>query len=201
MTRWPIFVLAILVSDAWNASAQDHLEPERGSVHETEAGLRSELALHQALLKDAASQYRARVFCEPFGPKWVVTLACDEGDRPTYFVEYAGFEERKEGGYRVRKERASLDREAAEAVQEVWLRMLREARFPDVPRTGADGVIKHVMPPNTWNCAFGSDNGESDDDAITAGGRHPGGVNSAFCDGSVHFCQELRQSEHVVGAQ
>ncbi len=45
----------------------------------------------------------------------------------------------------------------------------------------------HVMPPNTWNCAFGSDNGDSDDDAITASSRHPGGVNSAFCDGSVHF--------------
>jgi prepilin-type N-terminal cleavage/methylation domain-containing protein/prepilin-type processing-associated H-X9-DG protein len=45
----------------------------------------------------------------------------------------------------------------------------------------------HVMTPNTWNCSFGGDNGDSDDDAITAGSRHPGGVNSVFCDGSVRF--------------
>jgi prepilin-type processing-associated H-X9-DG protein len=45
----------------------------------------------------------------------------------------------------------------------------------------------HVMPPNTYNCAYGGDNGDSDDDAITAGSRHPGGVNSLFCDGSVRF--------------
>jgi prepilin-type N-terminal cleavage/methylation domain-containing protein/prepilin-type processing-associated H-X9-DG protein len=45
----------------------------------------------------------------------------------------------------------------------------------------------HVMTPNTYNCAFGGDNGDSDDDAITAGSRHPGGVNAAICDGSVRF--------------
>jgi prepilin-type processing-associated H-X9-DG protein len=45
----------------------------------------------------------------------------------------------------------------------------------------------HVMTPNTYNCAFGGDNGDSDDDAITASSRHPGGVNAAICDGSVRF--------------
>jgi prepilin-type N-terminal cleavage/methylation domain-containing protein/prepilin-type processing-associated H-X9-DG protein len=45
----------------------------------------------------------------------------------------------------------------------------------------------HVMTPNTWNCSFGGDNGDSDDDAITASSRHPGGVNPVFCDGSVRF--------------
>jgi prepilin-type N-terminal cleavage/methylation domain-containing protein/prepilin-type processing-associated H-X9-DG protein len=45
----------------------------------------------------------------------------------------------------------------------------------------------HVMTPNTWNCSFGGDNGDSDDDAITASSRHPGGINSVFCDGSVRF--------------
>ena len=45
----------------------------------------------------------------------------------------------------------------------------------------------HVMTPNTYNCAFGGDNSDSDDDALTAGSRHPGGVNVVFCDGSVRF--------------
>jgi prepilin-type N-terminal cleavage/methylation domain-containing protein/prepilin-type processing-associated H-X9-DG protein len=45
----------------------------------------------------------------------------------------------------------------------------------------------HVMTPNTYNCSFGGDNGDSDDDAVTAGSRHPGGVNAGFCDGSVRF--------------
>jgi prepilin-type N-terminal cleavage/methylation domain-containing protein/prepilin-type processing-associated H-X9-DG protein len=45
----------------------------------------------------------------------------------------------------------------------------------------------HVMTPNTYNCAFGGDNGDSDDDAVTASSRHPGGVSSVFCDGSVRF--------------
>jgi prepilin-type processing-associated H-X9-DG protein len=41
------------------------------------------------------------------------------------------------------------------------------------------------MPPNTWNCSFGGDNGDSDDDALTASSRHPGVVNVVFMDGSV----------------
>ena len=45
----------------------------------------------------------------------------------------------------------------------------------------------HVMTPNAFNCSFGGDNSDSDDDALTAGSRHPGGVNEVFCDGSVHF--------------
>ena len=45
----------------------------------------------------------------------------------------------------------------------------------------------HVMPPNSYNCSFGGDASDSDDDAITAGSRHPGGVNCLFMDGSVRF--------------
>jgi prepilin-type processing-associated H-X9-DG protein len=45
----------------------------------------------------------------------------------------------------------------------------------------------HVMPPNSWSCDFGGDNADSDADAITAGSRHPGGVNCLMLDGSVRF--------------
>src|SRR5262249_4506031 len=123
--RWLTLAFAIIASAACNASAQDHLEPERGSFYESLASLNYVMGLHKALLKDAAYHYRARVICEPFGPRWVVTLVCDESERPAYFLEYAGFEDPKDGGSRVRNARASLDRKAAEAVQEVWLRMLR----------------------------------------------------------------------------
>jgi prepilin-type N-terminal cleavage/methylation domain-containing protein/prepilin-type processing-associated H-X9-DG protein len=43
----------------------------------------------------------------------------------------------------------------------------------------------HVMPPNTYNCSFGGDNSDSDDDALTAGSRHPGIANVLMMDGSV----------------
>jgi hypothetical protein len=33
---------------------------------------------------------------------------------------------------------------------------------------GSDAV-QHVMTPNTFNCSFGGDSSDSDDDAITAG--------------------------------
>jgi prepilin-type processing-associated H-X9-DG protein len=46
----------------------------------------------------------------------------------------------------------------------------------------------HVMPPNTFHCDFGAgSSSDSDDDAITASSRHPGGVNIVFMDGSVRF--------------
>ncbi|AGA31301.1 DUF1559 domain-containing protein [Singulisphaera acidiphila] len=42
----------------------------------------------------------------------------------------------------------------------------------------------HLMTPNTWNCAFGS-NSDSDSNAITASSRHPGIVNCLLMDASV----------------
>jgi prepilin-type N-terminal cleavage/methylation domain-containing protein/prepilin-type processing-associated H-X9-DG protein len=42
-----------------------------------------------------------------------------------------------------------------------------------------------VMTPNGFSCDFSSFNSDSDDDAITAGSRHPGVVNCGFMDGSV----------------
>ena len=43
----------------------------------------------------------------------------------------------------------------------------------------------HIMPPNTWGCAFSSLNADSNQDAITASSRHAGLVNVLFLDGSV----------------
>jgi prepilin-type N-terminal cleavage/methylation domain-containing protein/prepilin-type processing-associated H-X9-DG protein len=45
----------------------------------------------------------------------------------------------------------------------------------------------HVMPPNSFMCDFAGGNSDSDDDAITATSRHPGGVNVNMVDGSVRF--------------
>jgi len=46
----------------------------------------------------------------------------------------------------------------------------------------------HVMPPNTITCiGQGAASPGDYSDAITATSNHSGGVNSAFCDGSVRF--------------
>ncbi len=46
----------------------------------------------------------------------------------------------------------------------------------------------HVMPPNNNSCQDGNAQAPGDfTDAITASSNHPGGVNVAFCDGSVKF--------------
>jgi prepilin-type N-terminal cleavage/methylation domain-containing protein/prepilin-type processing-associated H-X9-DG protein len=42
----------------------------------------------------------------------------------------------------------------------------------------------HVMPPNSWNCAWGGHWGDMGG-AYTASSRHPGVVNLTMCDGSV----------------
>jgi prepilin-type N-terminal cleavage/methylation domain-containing protein/prepilin-type processing-associated H-X9-DG protein len=47
---------------------------------------------------------------------------------------------------------------------------------------GFGGRYNHVMPPNSWSCNSGGDNGRG---AYTASSRHPGVVNVAMADGSV----------------
>jgi prepilin-type N-terminal cleavage/methylation domain-containing protein/prepilin-type processing-associated H-X9-DG protein len=50
------------------------------------------------------------------------------------------------------------------------------------------GSYNHVMPPNSHMCASGNDNYQSV--AYGALSYHPGGVNTCFADGSVHFIKQ-----------
>ena len=146
--RYPTLALLLLVAPAPDISAQTHLEPERGSINESDLVLTYVKSLTDVLLKDAAFHYRARVICLPsFEPAWVVTLVSDAAERPTFFVDFAVLEGGPEVPIEksgVRKARARLDREIAESVQEVWLRMLRGVRYSGRPTGGgADGVTYH----------------------------------------------------------
>jgi hypothetical protein len=100
------------------------------------------------LLKGAAAHYRARVICVPTSrPAWALTLVSEDDDRPIFFVEYAVLEGRPGSSIKdsdVKTVRAALDREIAESVQDVWLRMLRRVKYSErLMGGGADGVTYH----------------------------------------------------------
>jgi hypothetical protein len=164
--RWLILAVAIIASPALDASAQDHLVPELGSLNDL--GVDYAKSLRDVLLKDAAFHYRARVICLAFGePAWVVTLTCDGDGPPAYFIEHAVLEGRgKIENCKVRRGKTPIDREAAEAIQRVWLRMLRAVRHPEVFRTGADGVTYHF----SRFVPFG------DEDPLAPAGRETGQI-------------------------
>ena len=124
------------------------LIPERGAI--SGFGGEHDLALRKALFKGAEfNAYRARVVCVPsFKPAWAATLVCEdeEGDQTAYSLPCADFEGQSGVGVdraEVRRIKAPLDRKAGEAVQRVWLSMLRGVRHPRHPVAGADGVSYH----------------------------------------------------------
>jgi hypothetical protein len=151
--RLATLVLATQFTLCLTASAQDHLEPERGILNQAEWQWNYSLKLREVLLKDAGGYHLARMVCLPaFEPEWVVTVVRQDGedrDAPqTYFVEYVAAEKKlfppnEAQGVKAKKSRAPLDRETAESLNKTWRRMLRMTRYPKEPRLGADGVDYH----------------------------------------------------------
>jgi hypothetical protein len=145
---WSLTVAAVILTGR-AVSAQDHLIPELGSLNDLGVDLAGHL--RRDLFKGAEfDHYRARVVCVPsFKPAWAATLVCDDedGDRSaSYSILYAELEgrvgvelERAD----VQRLRANIDREAAEAVQRVWLTVLRGVRHPKQFVSGADGITYH----------------------------------------------------------
>jgi hypothetical protein len=153
ITRCGTLILAAQLGFCLSASAQDHLEPEKGILNQPHWEWEYAKNLREVLLKDAARYHLARMVCLPaFQPEWVVTVVREDGeddDAPhTYYVEYVGAEEKlfrpKDlKSLKVKKSRAPLDHETAEALSKVWRRMLRAARYPSEAGLGADGVTYH----------------------------------------------------------
>jgi prepilin-type processing-associated H-X9-DG protein len=52
------------------------------------------------------------------------------------------------------------------------------------------GRYNHVMPPNTWSCAYDVNGIINDNGANPTGSRHPGVVNVLFADGSTRAIKE-----------
>lgn len=153
IARYATLLLAAQFALCLTASAQDHLEPEEGTLNQPEWRWDYARKLREVLLKDAGNYHLARMICLPsFEPEWVVTVVREEPkdiDGPhTYYVEcvIAGrklFRRKDSRGVDVKKARAPLDGETAESLNQVWRRMLRTTRYPKEPRLGADGTNYH----------------------------------------------------------
>jgi hypothetical protein len=151
--RYATLVLATQFSLCLTASAQDHLEPEKGILNQPEWQWKYAQRLREVLLKDAAGYHLARMVCLPaFEPEWVVTVVREEAedlDAPhSYYVEYVVAEKKlfptkDSQGVTVKRSRAPLDRETAESLNKTWRRMLRTTQYPNEPRLGTDGVSYH----------------------------------------------------------
>ena len=141
-----IAVLAVLSTACPAVRAQDHLEPEDGILEMNEREWDYTKRLRAILLKDADYYHLARmVYLPSFAPESVVTVIKRNDAQLTYFVEYAEAERSlwgrgPFGDVKVKKSRASIDRQTAETVQEVWRLMLRTVRYPDKDRHGLDGT-------------------------------------------------------------
>jgi hypothetical protein len=151
-----IVILILFVTYGVGARAQDHLEPEEGSLSERDWHRDYVNKLSQVLLKDAPDYYVARMVCLPsFEPEWVVTIdrECEGGfedDHPhSYFVECAKakkqiWNQKSIEKIEVSRVKAPLDRKTAEAVFEVWRRMLHATRYPpEGAGLGTDGEVYH----------------------------------------------------------
>lgn len=153
IARYGTLVLTAHLIACLSASAQDHLEPEEGILNQADEQWAYATRLREVLLKDAATYHLARMVCVPaFEREWVVTVVREDGedfDAPhTYYVEYVGaveklFRPRDLQSPKVKKSRAPLDRETAEALNRTWRRMLRATRYPGESGLGADGVYYH----------------------------------------------------------
>lgn len=154
--RRMISVAAILSAFPSAAPAQDRLEPEDGKFNMADSDWDYTKKIREVLLKSDPSSHAARMICLPSNePEWLVSVVQEDpdergnDDKAAYFIEYAGAEkslwlaEEKYRDVKVKKARADLDRQTAEAVRDVWRRMLVAVRYPDKSRNGEDGVDFH----------------------------------------------------------
>lgn len=162
------FGVALLLLITFNplgvlATAQDHLEPETGIFTPYEWQSVYAQNIREVLLKNSKPNHQARMICCPsFAPEWVVTVSRQgEGEMFTqrtrsYFVEYVVAneqiwnDEKKTVKAGVKRAKASLDRETAEAVSEVWHQMLMGVRRSGHRNRSEDGVTFHFTRAAGW---------------------------------------------------
>ena len=63
------------------------------------------------------------------------------------------------------------------------------------PATRRASRYNHVMPPNSWSCGYGGNNGGG---SFAPSSRHSGVANVLFCDGRIAH-EGLGLHQHLVG--